>query len=155
MDIISSIIDKQALDEDAIKKLYGVEYIDAGLNKIVEATIDDLYFFKTFIGEHNITVDKGDSIFYLSEDERTAHVKSGATRITSHHVATIIRGYMPEDKSSTLTRKTSLPYVNGCSTKQVFPPERPGDPTLQLLDIPPYSSEQSHHINGGCPLFVY
>ena len=42
---------------------------------------------------------------------------------------------------------TTLPYVNGCSTKQLFPPIRQGDPTLQYLKIPPFSKEQSHHIH--------
>ena len=54
---------------------------------------------------------------------------------------------MPENKTSGIYTKAYLPYVNGCSTKQIFPPERVGDPTLQLLDMPPYSSEQAHHIH--------
>lgn len=128
-------------------QLYGVDYFDSETNTVVESHLDDLYFFKTFIGKNNITIEKGDSIFYLSEDKTTAHIKCGLASITSHHIATIIRGYMPEEKSSTITKKTVLPYVNGCSTKQIFPPERPGDPTLQLLGIPPYSSEQAHHIH--------
>ena len=73
--------------------------------------------------------------------------RSAPAHVTSHHVVTVIRGYMSEDKSSAIIRKTNLPYVNSCSTKQVFPPERLGDPTLQLLDIPPYSTEQAHHIH--------
>ncbi len=147
MNKLPSIVDDQVCDEDAIKRLYGVEYIAAGLSRIIEAQSGDLYYFKTFIGKNSITIENGDSIFYLSEDETTAHIKSGSSCVTSHHIATLIRGYMPEDKSSTITKKTSLPYVNGCSTKQVFPPERLGDPTLQLLDIPPYTSEQAHHIH--------
>ncbi len=35
----------------------------------------------------------------------------------------------------------------GCSTKQIFPPDRPGDPTLQYLFIPPNSAEQAHHLH--------
>ncbi|HHI93341.1 MAG TPA: cupin domain-containing protein [Gammaproteobacteria bacterium] len=135
---------------DNIKKtahFYGVDYFDAETSTIVESRPDDLYHFKTFIGSNHITVEKGDSLFYLSEDKTTAHIKCGPDSTTSQHIATIIRGYTPEEKSSTITKKTSLPYVNGCSTKQIFPPERPGDPTLQLLDIPPYSSEQAHHIH--------
>lgn len=54
---------------------------------------------------------------------------------------------MPENKSCEIVTKTNLPYVNGCSTKQVFAPDRLGDPTLQILDIPPFSSEQAHHIH--------
>lgn len=134
-------------NSEKTKILYGVKYFDLKTNSIIESQPDDLYFFKTFIGIHNITIERGDSIFYLSKDETTAYIKCGSTSITSNHIATIIRGYTPEEKSSTITKKTSLPYVNGCSTKQIFPPERPGDPTLQLLDIPPYSTEQAHHIH--------
>ncbi len=144
---ITSISNENQFDENTIKQLYGVEYISVGINKVIEAMEDDLYYFRTFIGKHNITLEKGDSVFYLSEDETTAYIKSGPASIATSHIATVIRGYMSEDKSTTITRKTSLPYVNGCSTKQVFPPERLGDPTLQLLDIPPYSVEQAHHIH--------
>ena len=59
----------------------------------------------------------------------------------------MIRGYRTENKSVELGTNTVLPYVNGCSTRQVFPPDRAGDPTLQLLKIPPHSSEQAHHIH--------
>ncbi len=134
-------------DKRITESLYGVEYFEAGLSAAVEARHGDLYYFKTFIGEQSVAVEKGDSIFYLSEDKTTALLKSGPLSVTSTHIATVIRGYMPENKLSTITKNTNLPYVNGCSTKQVFPPERPGDPTLQLLSIPPYSAEQAHHIH--------
>jgi len=147
MDIISSDVDGQFIDKNAVKKLYGVEYIDAGISRIVESLPDDLYLFKTFVGLHDVTVERGDSIYFVSEDETTAYLRSGPVRVTTCHIATVIRGHAPENKSSTITKRTNLPYVNGCSTKQVFPPERPGDPTLQLLNIPPYSLEQAHHIH--------
>lgn len=67
--------------------------------------------------------------------------------IHSRHMATVIRGYMPEDKTTTIHQGTTLPYVNGCSTKQLFTAERPGDPTLQLLYMPPHTTEQAHHIH--------
>ena len=65
----------------------------------------------------------------------------------SNEFAVFIRGYAPPEKSASLRSRMTLPYVNGCSTRQIFPPERIGDPTLQLLNIPPYSSEQAHHIH--------
>ncbi len=139
--------DNQFTNTESVGHLYGVDYFDSEVSIAVESRPDDLYYFKTFIGEHGIAVEKGDSVFYLSKNQTTAHIKCGPASITSHHIATIIRGYMPEEKSSTITKKTCLPYVNGCSTKQIFPPERLGDPTLQLLDIPPYASEQAHHIH--------
>jgi uncharacterized RmlC-like cupin family protein len=42
---------------------------------------------------------------------------------------------------------TNLPYINGCSSEQLISPVRPGDPTMQLLYIPPRAREQAHHIH--------
>ena len=67
--------------------------------------------------------------------------------ISSRRLAVVVRGYMPEDRTTTIQQGTTLPYVNGCSTKQLFPAERPGDPTLQLLYMPPHTTEQVHHIH--------
>jgi len=133
--------------EDHLKKIFGVQYFDPNSRLVVEAKEDDLYYYQVFIGKHQIAVEKGDCVYFLSDDKKTAYLNRGAVTVESSHIATVIRGYMPEDKSSTITTKTNLPYVNGCSTKQVFAPDRLGDPTLQLLDIPPYSSEQAHHIH--------
>lgn len=138
----------KSIDEDnLLKKIYGVEYFEPNDSVIVTATENDLYFYTTYVGTHSITVERGDCVYFLSEDKTTAHLTRGPVTVDSTHVATVIRGYMPENKTSTITTKTTLPYVNGCSTKQIFPPDRLGDPTLQLLDIPPYSAEQSHHIH--------
>ena len=56
-------------------------------------------------------------------------------------------GYLPPFRHATYPSAGHLPYVNGCSTAQIFPPLRKGDPTLQWLRIPPHSSEQAHHIH--------
>ncbi len=134
-------------DSEDLKQLYGVEYFSPGANAIVEARDDDLYYYSVFIGAHALKVERGDCVYYLSDDKKTAFLQRGPISVKSSHIATVVRGYMPENKSSGLATKTNLPYVNGCSTKQIFPPERLGDPTLQLLDIPPYSAEQAHHIH--------
>ena len=130
-----------------LKKLYGVQYFSANTRAIVEAQVDDLYYYKTYIGAHKVEVERGDCVYYLSEDQSTAMLHRGPTEIESTRIAIVIRGYMPENKTSSILTRTNLPYVNGCSTKQIFPPDRPGDPTLQLLNIPPYSAEQAHHIH--------
>ena len=57
-------------------------------------------------------------------------------------------------RSSTFTRGTDLPYINGCSTKQLIHAARPGDPTFQCLYIPTGTSEQAHHIHA-TPRVVY
>jgi hypothetical protein len=147
MSTTAKSISLQENTEKEIKKLYGVEYFEPGESLIVKAEDHDLYYYEVFIGKHKINVEFGDCVYYLSADKGAAHLDRGPVNVNSEHMATVIRGYMPEVKYSTIVTNTNLPYVNGCSTKQVFPPERLGDPTLQLLNIPPHSSEQSHHIH--------
>lgn len=133
--------------EARLKDIYGVQYFDKNDSLVVEAKEDDLYYYQVYVGRHEVKVQRGDCVYFISEDKKTAYLNRGPAIVQSAHVATVIRGYMPEDKSSTVTTRTNLPYVNGCSTKQIFSPDRLGDPTLQLLDIPPYSAEQAHHIH--------
>ena len=137
----------RADDAEYLKQLFGVKYFAPGATTVVEASEDDLYYYEVFVGKHAIAVQRGDCVYYLSPDKKEAHLKRGPVPVASEHIATVIRGYMPENKSSSIVTKTNLPYVNGCSTKQVFPPDRLGDPTLQLLNIPPHSAEQAHHIH--------
>jgi hypothetical protein len=103
-------------NREQLMAIYGVQYFNPGSNVVVEATKNDLYYYKTHIGNHQIEVEFGDCVFYLSDDNLTAILNRGPVKIKSKHIATIIRGYMPENKTSTLFTKTSLPYVNGCST---------------------------------------
>jgi len=140
---------KQLPNDEAseLQKLYGVTYIKPNQPRVLEASMQDLYYYKVYVGSHSVSVEKGDCVYFLSKDKETAYLSRGPVKIESNHIATVIRGYMPENKSSTITRWTNLPYVNGCSTKQIFPPDRLGDPTLQLLNIPPHSAEQAHHIH--------
>jgi len=142
---VRAITDLKKVEE--LKRLYGVEYFAPGAQTVITASEDDLYFYTTYVGAHSVSVERGDCVYFLSDDKTTAYLQRGPVSIESKHIATVVRGYMPENKSSTITTRTNLPYVNGCSTKQVFPPDRLGDPTLQLLDIPPYSAEQAHHIH--------
>ena len=134
-------------DVSDLQSLYGVQYFGPNETATVEAKAGDLYYYKVYVGKHQITVETGDCVYYVSADKKTAYLGRGPTVVSSEHMATVIRGYMPESKSSTIVTNTNLPYVNGCSTKQVFPPDRIGDPTLQLLSIPPFSAEQAHHIH--------
>lgn len=130
-----------------LKELYGVHYWETNQQAVYEAPENDLYYFTTYIGQHDINVERGDCIYYLSDDLKMAHLERGSAQVSSQHIATVIRGYMPENKASGIQTKTNLPYVNGCSTKEIFPPDRLGDPTLQMLNIPPHSAEQAHHIH--------
>lgn len=138
--------DHSGADED-LKALFGVQYIEPGETTLVRAAIDDLYYYECHIGNQRVVVESGDCVYWVAADKKTANLTRGPAEIESSHIATVVRGYMPENKLSGIVTKTTLPYVNGCSTKQVFPPDRLGDPTLQILDIPPMASEQVHHIH--------
>ena len=138
-DILSS-------DSD-ILKLYGAYYYYCDSPCVYESDPNQAYYFKTYIGEHKIDVCLGDSIYYISEDDQTAFVAKGPVSIVSKKCATIIRGFMASPITASLNESTVLPYVNGCSTRQIIYPQRLGDPTLQYLKIPAYSKEQAHHIH--------
>lgn len=135
--------------EPSIEELYGVNYISPNMGTIVQSDPKDMYSFTLYHGEHLIDLAAGDCVFMMAIEgvERYAVCKRGPCEVTSKKFAVVVRGYAPPDKKTSLESRTILPYVNGCSTRQIFPPERPGDPTLQLLKIPPFSSEQAHHIH--------
>jgi mannose-6-phosphate isomerase-like protein (cupin superfamily) len=126
---------------------FGVRYFPRGSTDVVEARPGNLYHYTTYLGVHEVVVERGDCAYWISDDLEIAHQQRGPARIASRHIATVLRGYMPEHKTTSMHQGTTLPYVNGCSTKQLFPPERPGDPTLQLLYMPPHTTEQAHHIH--------
>lgn len=126
---------------------YGAYYFDRGKQDIYLPNASTLYSYKVYIGKHSIELKQGDCIYYICDDKQEAILKSGKHSICSLHCATVIRGYNPPSKQNSLKEQTFLPYVNGCSTRQIFSPERVGDPTLQLLYIPSYSAEQAHHIH--------
>jgi mannose-6-phosphate isomerase-like protein (cupin superfamily) len=130
-----------------LTEVFGVRFFAPGSTAVAEARPTNLYHYRAFIGVHQIAVEAGDCVYYVGDDGRSAALRRGPTQIASRHLATVVRGYMPEDKTTTIHQGTTLPYVNGCSTKQLFAAERPGDPTLQLLYMPPHTTEQVHHIH--------
>jgi mannose-6-phosphate isomerase-like protein (cupin superfamily) len=133
--------------DEKIEKTYGAHFFEAGAQEILDSKASDPYRYQLFVGQHVVTVEAGDCAYWLSEDRLVAHLNRGPCQITSQHFLAIVRGFAPENKTSTITRGTVLPYINGASTKQIFPPDRPGDPTLQLLLMPPHTMEQAHHIH--------
>lgn len=112
-----------------------------------ESVTDDLYTFKSYIGSHEVEIQKGDGAFYVDSTKENAIFVRGPVKIKSEHMAVVIRGFAGPNKTVSLSQRTFLPYVNGCSTRQLIPPERPGDPTIQMLYMPPHSKEQAHHIH--------
>lgn len=120
--------------------------IKKGDTYIHDSNMLDLYQYRVYCGKQNIETHVKSS--YWGIDEYMVFCKTGdGNNFTSNSMCVEIFGYTPETKTSTYTRRTELPYVNGCSTKQLIPPVRPGDPTFQLLYIPPHTSEQMHHIH--------
>lgn len=127
---------------------YGARYYAAGETAMDGNRDGDYYSFEVFIGPANIKIEKGDSLIGISDDRTSAMWVPSMERDTlSEHMAVLFRGYSCGYKMAEVTQHTNLPYVNGCATRQIFAPERTGDPTLQLLTIPPNTSEQVHHIH--------
>lgn len=130
-----------------IAEKYGAHYWQAGEKEVNTSRIDDLYSYKCYIGEHKFHVEHGDSAIFMHNDNTQAIWINGLANVESQNFAVVIRGYQCGEKAASLDQRVNLPYVNGCATRQIFPPERIGDPTLQQLTIPPYTSEQVHHIH--------
>lgn len=120
--------------------------INSKQSKIIESGPNELYQYKVYVGFNVIKTDKRSSYWFIDND--TVYCKTGDdTELTSHKMCVEIFGYTPENRSSTFGRGSELPYINGCSTKQLIPTARLGDPTFQLLYIPEGTSEQMHHIH--------
>ena len=115
-----------------------------------------LYTHTIYTGIHkDIFVEEGDTAWVVESDLDQVSVYKGETIIDSSAMCIIIRGYNCPNKTVEIDGSdTNLPYINGCSTDQLIHPIRPGDPTLQKLTIPPYASEQKHHIHA-TPRIVY
>lgn len=105
----------------------------------------DNYTFEAFSGKGEVALERGDSLWLLNGAK--AKVKNSKGTYKYNGMAVIIRGYRTTDKTSKFDMLTNLPYVNGCSSFQIFPASRVGDPTMQLLYIPKGSHEQEHHIH--------
>lgn len=134
-------------DDPSIAERFGAHYFAPGARAEFEAPARHAYYFKTYVGEHRVEVPFGDCLYSISHDRNQAELHRGPCMVESHHCATLLRGFMPPSATASLHGVPVLPYVNGCATRQVFPPPRPGDPTLQYLSIPPFSAEQAHHIH--------
>jgi mannose-6-phosphate isomerase-like protein (cupin superfamily) len=113
---------------------------------IFNSSPSDLYQYKVYIGKHTVNTDTHSSYWYIDNQKAVSLTGNGGT-IDSDVVCVEIFGYTPEERTSSYSRYTDLPYINGCSTKQLISPNRLGDPTWQMLLIPSYTSEQAHHIH--------
>ena len=128
---------------------------------IIHGDDDDLYQYTVYVGEHDITLNKGDSAWFYTKQSatnehkeaifglsnRVRNLSKDATRIIhSSYCCTVIRGYNSPGRCVEIVG-TNLPYINGCSSETILPAIRLGDPTMQLLYMPEGSSEQEEHIH--------
>jgi len=150
-------------------KQYGAYYYDGNEPEIHQGA-GGLYDYTVYIGKHDrICVDIGESLIWLGHCSDLSWDSANPHKINSAYwtsgndeneimestaMAVLFYGYQCGHKMTSVDQRTNLPYVNGCSTRQIFPAERIGDPTLQMLHIPPHTSEQVHHIHA-TPRVVY
>lgn len=135
----------QTTNKEIILQKFGAEFYMPGDQAITSSRPNDLYNFTAYIGKHTYDLNRGDSAYTYNKN--SVSVKKGSADITSDTLSIVLRGYNSPEKTSEIGSVTTLPFINGCSTRQIFPAERIGDPTLQLLYVPPYSSEQAHHMH--------
>lgn len=122
-------------------------------SKIVDCDTNDLYQYKVYIGENSILLNPRCSYWYV-DNEFVISRTGDSSNLNSQIMCVEIFGYTPEYRMSSFSKGTDLPYINGCSTKQLINPTRSGDPTFQMLYIPKGVSEQQHHIHS-TPRVVY
>ena len=116
---------------------------------VYQSDANDLYQYRVYPKGSLLKPSPHSSYWYINENTVGCVVGDADEQpyVVADLVCVQIMGYTPEERSSTYSRGADLPYVNGCSTKQLIASNRLGDPTWQYLSIPAGSSEQSHHIH--------
>lgn len=122
------------------------KHFKAGECQVTGSSTNDLYQYTLHVGMATIPTKTMNSYWYIDDDVVCSETGTGKY-IISKKLCVEIFGYTPEKKTSSFNKGTDLPYINGCSTKQLIAPTRAGDPTWQLLYMPPYTTEQEHHIH--------
>jgi uncharacterized RmlC-like cupin family protein len=120
--------------------------INSNTTSVVNCSPNELYQYRVYVGQQSIQTHNQSSYWYIDGNTVISTTGTG-NAILSKKMCVEIFGYTPETRTSTFDRGTDLPYINGCSTKQLINPVRAGDPTFQMLFIPPHTSEQAHHIH--------
>ena len=113
---------------------------------IVDSTSQDLYQYKCYVKSQPVVTDTRSSYWYVNNKEVGCFTGTGEV-FEEFEVCVEILGYTPETRTSAYSRGTDLPYLNGCSTKQLIHPNRSGDPTWQMLSMYPNTTEQKHHVH--------
>ncbi len=117
-------------------------------NEIYFSASSELYKYRVYAGEHQVNLKDGESAWYYEQRNSGPWGLSSRNeqKIYSKFCCTVISGYTPPERTSQII-DTNLPYINGCSTENLLPPIRLGDPTMQMLYMPPHTSEQARHIH--------
>lgn len=137
-----------AFDMATHNERYGAHYWNGSEVDVYESPVEDLYRYTAYIGKHDLpSIERGGSHIMLSSDTSRAIWSARTDTQTSDHIAVHFPAYQCGDKQMTVNQRVNLPYINGCATRQLFAPERIGDPTFQQLTMPPFTSEQAHHIH--------
>ena len=95
-------------------------------------------------------VESGDSLWSAWAEDETFHaaVTPGPALVRPlREFSLLVRGYAPQESAVKSRGWTHVPYIAGCSTATLIAPQRPGDPTAQLLHMPAGSREQAHHVH--------
>lgn len=71
---VESLTDQDRVE--FLQRLFGVEYYTSKSNVMVASRDDDLYYYNVFVGKHEVQVEQGDCIYFLSEDKKP-HIFSG------------------------------------------------------------------------------
>lgn len=114
--------------------------------EVINSTPHDLYQYRCFVKSQPVFTDSRCSYWYLNAKEVGCFTGDGSV-FEDFEVCVEILGYTPETRTSSYSRGTDLPYLNGCSTKQLIPATRQGDPTWQMLAMSPCTTEQKHHVH--------
>lgn len=113
---------------------------------VVNSTPQDLYQYRCFVKSQPVFTDQRSSYWYLNKKEVGCFTGDGSV-FEDFDLCVEILGYTPETRTSSYSKGTDLPYLNGCSTKQLIPANRQGDPTWQMLAMSPNTTEQKHHVH--------
>lgn len=57
-----------------LETLYGVKYLEPGTTTVVESPETDAYSYVTYLGPHDVTVEKGDSAWIVEDGGKTARI---------------------------------------------------------------------------------
>ena len=86
----------------------------------------------SYLDSNLIQANTKNSYWYLRENIVVSETGNNQI-INSEKMCVELYGYTPETRTSTYDRLSDLPYINGCSTKQLINPQHPSLIASQLF----------------------